>query len=162
MNKLILALLLSFAMTAHAQVSGPGNTFGGGGGTVFSVSTANDSFPQDGECLAWDGGVAAPCSSRRALYVASKSVSVKEVRFTISEMSNSGSSCTIKATVRKANAFADTEVGSITLVNKIVGGSVSGLSYSLSAGDSFRVMVGEGLGSTGCQVLRGSLSVEIS
>ena len=31
MNKLILAILLSLSVTAHAQVSGPGNTFGGGG-----------------------------------------------------------------------------------------------------------------------------------
>lgn len=53
MNKLILALLLSFAMTAHAQVSGPGNTFGGGGsgsgetesgGGVTRVTNGADSF----------------------------------------------------------------------------------------------------------------------
>lgn len=38
MNKLILALLLLLPMTAHAQVSGPGNTFGGGGGGGATTS----------------------------------------------------------------------------------------------------------------------------
>jgi hypothetical protein len=54
MNKLILALLLSFSMTAHAQVSGPGNTFGGGGGetsktgSVVHPTTASDDFAVGG------------------------------------------------------------------------------------------------------------------
>ena len=46
MNKLILALFLSFSMTAHAQVSGPGNTFGGGGG----IGTCSTPLPASGIC----------------------------------------------------------------------------------------------------------------
>jgi len=42
MNKLILALLLLLPMTAHAQVSGPGNTFGGGGGSVDLTNVTTD------------------------------------------------------------------------------------------------------------------------
>ena len=41
MNKLILAILLSLSMTAHAQVSGPGNTFGGGGGGLGTCPTGD-------------------------------------------------------------------------------------------------------------------------
>ena len=48
MNKLILALLLSFSMTAHAQVSGPGNTFGGGGGG--GIGACSTPLPASGIC----------------------------------------------------------------------------------------------------------------
>lgn len=161
MNKLILILLLSLSMTAHAQVSGPGNTFGGGGGgSSFVFNTSNASFPQSGECVSWYGGRASSCSSASSEYVVGKATSLNGVRFTLSG-SNAGAFCTIKAIVRKANSTEDTEIGSITLTDKKIGEGIFGLPYALSPGDRLKVMVGEDQSSLGCTTLDGSLFVEM-
>jgi protein involved in polysaccharide export with SLBB domain len=86
---------------------------------------------------------------------------LREVRFTRARTS-AGSSCTIKAMVRKSGSASDTDIGTITLTNKGTGGSVYGLPYTLSPGDRLKIMVGEDRSSTGCQSLDGSLFVEMS
>ena len=161
MNKLILAILLSLSMTAHAQVSGPGNTFGGGGGSVYRFLTSSGDFPRFGECLDWHSGGSVACSSSKAGLTFGSPGSLVSVSFA-SPGNTAKSSCDVTAIVSVASSGTDTTIGTLVIDVSSSGTSSAGLSRSMNVGDSLKIQIGNGFGDSGCSYLNGVLNVEIS